>query len=87
MCDYLHIRFKPAEGAVIRIIGLIERRGFLVRGIDLPRTPQMEPATLSLDVKPRDADRRLDVLCAQLARLHDILAVEIETAPALEKSA
>jgi acetolactate synthase II small subunit len=36
MTDRIEIEFRPSEGAILRLIGLVERRGFEVRGVDLP---------------------------------------------------
>ena len=71
----LIIDFGAEEGAVIRIVGLVERRGFELRGIamsgDGPR------ASLTLDVTARDAGRRLDVLDLQLRRLTGVSQVSV----------
>ena len=63
------IDFAMAEGAVPRMLGLVERRGFQVRGIGMEEDEAGETASLTLEVSPRDAGRRLDVLDLQLRRL------------------
>ncbi len=50
------IDFAAGEGAVIRMLGLVERRGFLVRGIAMEE--QAAGASLTLDIKPHDSSRR-----------------------------
>ena len=67
----LTIAFEPAEGAVVRMLGLVERRGFEVRSI------VMSAGTMTLDVNPRDASRSLDVLDLQLRRLIDVRDVQV----------
>jgi acetolactate synthase-1/3 small subunit/acetolactate synthase II small subunit len=75
----LQISFRPAEGAVVRILGLIERRGFILRAIAV-RAGDPDGA-MRVDVAPRDPQgRRLDVLARQVARLIDVRSVATEPA-------
>src|SRR5207302_9304746 len=53
--ERLEISFTPAEGAVLRMLGLVERRGFLVRGIAM--SEQLDTAKIAIDVEPRDPGR------------------------------
>ena len=69
------IDFAAAEGAVVRMIGLVERRGFRVRGIAMAE--EEERASLTLDLQPLDAKRCLDVLALQLQRLHEVRNVSV----------
>ena len=75
----LIIAFRDEEGAVGRIVGLVERRGFELRGIamsgDAPGTGGAAGHKLTLDVFARDASRRLDVLDLQLMRLDGVSRV------------
>lgn len=73
MTQRLTIDFTPAEGAVVRMIGLVERRGYVVRGLAM--NEQADSASLTIDVEPRDAGRRVQVVAAQLARLVDVKQV------------
>lgn len=75
MSERIAIDFAPAEGAVIRILGLVERRGFIVRAIAMADGDGV--GRMTLDVEARDAGRRLDVLDLQLRRLHDVREVSI----------
>jgi acetolactate synthase-1/3 small subunit/acetolactate synthase II small subunit len=70
MTGRLNINFAMAEGAVLRMLGLVERRGFEVRGISM--TGSEGRGQLLLEVHPRDAERRLEVLTRQLCRLRDV---------------
>ena len=70
MTARLTIDFTPAEGAVIRMIGLVERRGYIVRGLAMNEAGAN--ASLTIDVEPRDASRRVDVVAQQLGRLVDV---------------
>ena len=56
MTDRIEIEFRPSEGAILRLIGLVERRGFEVRGVDLPQMNTQSDARMDLMVQPRDAD-------------------------------
>ncbi|MDW8478847.1 MAG: ACT domain-containing protein [Xanthomonadales bacterium] len=72
----LSLRLRPAEGAVLRVLGSIERRGFAIEGIESRR----ENGWIGLAVA-LSGERSVEVLARQLARLYDVLAVEIEAAP------
>ena len=69
------IDFASAEGAIVRMIGLVERRGFRVSGIAMAE--EADKASLTLDVQPLDPKRSLDVLALQLGRLHEVRQVSV----------
>lgn len=71
----IEIDFALAEGAVLRMIGLVERRGFEVSGIAMAEREGR--GSLALDVRPRHPSRRLDVIAGQLRRLHDVQSVSV----------
>jgi acetolactate synthase-1/3 small subunit/acetolactate synthase II small subunit len=73
--ERIEISFSPGEGAVLRMLGLVERRGFLVCGIAM--SSAADQASLALDVAPRDPSRRLDVMARQLRRLVDVQSVAV----------
>ena len=77
MSERLVIDFTPAEGAVGRIVGVVERRGFRLRGLNM--SEQGERASLTLDLDPRDPSRRVEMLRLQLGRLYDVSAVSVST--------
>lgn len=66
MSERLQIAFTDAEGAIVRILGAVERRGYRLGAI------VRDGGGLTLDLTARDPGRRLDVLAAQLRRLHDV---------------
>jgi acetolactate synthase regulatory subunit len=74
----LLISFRPAEGAIVRILGLIERRGFMLR--DLAVRDEDRDGSIVVDLTPRDPGREIQVLARQLARLVDVKSVAIGTA-------
>jgi acetolactate synthase II small subunit len=69
----IEIGFAMAEGALLRMLGLVERRGFEVCAVSMAEREGQ--GLLSLEVRPRDAGRRLEVIAAQLRRLHDVRIV------------
>ena len=70
------IRFAPGEGAIGRIVGLVERRGFECRAMTMTEADSTT-AAMTLDLVPRDASRRLDVLDLQLQRLIGVTSVTV----------
>ena len=77
----LVIAFRAEEGAVGRIVGLVERRGFELRAMamcgETPGAGGRAGNKLTLDVTARDANRRVDVLDLQLMRLDAVSQVSI----------
>lgn len=78
MTGRILIDFVPAEGAMVRMLGLVERRGFSLRGLAMEE--YVEGASLILDLEPRDPSRRVEVLARQLCRLIDVNSVSLVTA-------
>lgn len=68
----MSIQFEPAEGAVVRMLGLIERRGFELRGLGMVEHDGGGSASMMVELSPRDPSRRLEVLDLQLRRLHGV---------------
>lgn len=77
MSGRIQIRFTPGEGAMLRMLGLVERRGFAVRAIAMAE--DAGAASLAMDVEPRDPLRRLDVLARQLERLIEVRSISISS--------
>lgn len=73
--DYsLHIQLSSSEGAVIRALGLIERRGFTLKACSVGEPDGMDR---DLDVKVTST-RPGDLLKRQLERLHDVYHVDLK---------
>jgi acetolactate synthase regulatory subunit len=87
MTERLVVDFAPMEGAVLRLLGLVERRGFRVSGIGMTERPCGTQASLELDVVARDGGRRLDVLGLQLKRLHGVSDVTFAPPQVRERAA
>lgn len=77
MTARLTISLALAEGSVIRVLGLVERRGYVLRGLSMKE--QAGCASLVIDVEPRDPSRRVPVLGQQIGRLVEVNAVTIAT--------
>ena len=75
----MRIDFQPGEGIVIRMIGLIERRGFQVRGLGMSEDEDGQGASLVVDVEARDTARNLQMLDLQLRRLHGVRNISVFT--------
>jgi acetolactate synthase II small subunit len=75
MSGRIQIDFDPGEGALLRMVGLVERRGFVVSAIDMAAAQGR--GSLSLDVDARDPSRRLEVVAGQLRRLIEVRNVSI----------
>jgi len=71
------VQFDPGEGAIGRIVGLVERRGYELRGLTMGQSG--DRAALTLDLAARDAGRKLDILDLQLRRL--IGVHQVSTSP------
>lgn len=70
----LKIELSETEGALMRLIGLIERRGFAIETMDKSEARDGH-ATVAMEVAAREGARRIDVLTRQIARLFDVRAV------------
>ena len=76
MTARLDIDFTPAEGAMLRIIGLIERRGYRIRELTLAEQAA-KSASLSMLIEARDAGRQPDVVARQVGNLFDVSSVTL----------
>jgi acetolactate synthase regulatory subunit len=71
----LKIDHVNGEGALIRILGTVERRGYMIKSVAMNEHADGTHATLIVEVCPRDDQRRLDVLAAFLRRLHEVRSI------------
>jgi acetolactate synthase II small subunit len=80
----LELKVKPAEGALVRVLGMVERRGFAPRA--LHATPDADGRwTLQIDV---DSSRPVETLCRQLVKVYDCESVHASpVAASLEAAA
>jgi acetolactate synthase-1/3 small subunit/acetolactate synthase II small subunit len=77
--DRLQIRFAPSEGAIVRMLGLVERRGYAVSALAM--SGGEEERLLVVDLEPRDPGRHAQVVARQLERLVDVKFVSIVNPP------
>lgn len=66
------IRLSADEGALIRTLGLIQRRGFRVGALEL----QTRGNQLHLRLELAPCERCPDILARQILRLHDVVGVD-----------
>lgn len=71
MSHLIHIELDRLEGSLLRILGLVERRGFNIDGAELYDLGE-DKRGLSLTVRPRDPSRNTDILGLQIDRLYGI---------------
>jgi acetolactate synthase II small subunit len=67
MSDTIHIRIDRADGALQRLIGLVERRGFHIDGMDM--AAEGAALRIAMTVRGRDAGRSIANLGLQIDRL------------------
>ena len=67
MSDTIHIQIDRADGSLQRLIGLVERRGFHIDGINMADEGSFRK--IALTVRGRDAGRCMDNLGRQIDRL------------------
>jgi acetolactate synthase regulatory subunit len=77
----LHIQLSSSEGAVIRALGLMERRGFTIKTCTVGE-PDRTGRELDVTVT---STRSGDLLKRQLERLHDVFYVELVPAETVSR--
>ena len=82
MSDTIHIHIDRADGSLQRLIGLVERRGFHIDGINMADEGAMR--RIALTVRGRDAARSIDNLGRQIDRLFGVARI---AAPAYQSEA
>lgn len=71
--EHIRIEFRCAEGALRRILGVIESRAFAVRSMQMGCDGDRSVITLAL--APRDPFRKAETLLRQIERLRDVAMV------------
>jgi acetolactate synthase II small subunit len=66
----IEVNLTRAEGAIVRILGLIERRGFIVESVATRSDPHADSLVMHVDVASRG--RPVEVLVRQIVRLLDV---------------
>lgn len=70
MRDILNLNIDRADGSLQRLIGLVERRGFHIDGLNV--SDDGSERRVELRVRGRDAGRCLDTLGRQIDRLYGV---------------
>jgi acetolactate synthase-1/3 small subunit len=70
MSDTIHVLVDRADGSLQRLIGLVERRGFHIDGLNM--SDEGAQRRISLQVRGRDAARSIDNLGCQIDRLFGV---------------
>jgi len=70
----LDLVLKPAEGALVRVIGMAERRGFVPRAINGQPDADGGPWKLQLVV---DSQRPAETLRLQMQKIYDCESVQV----------
>lgn len=70
MSDTIHIQIDRADGSLQRLIGLVERRGFHIDGMNMADEGSFR--NIALTVRGRDAGRCMDNLGRQIDRLFGV---------------
>ena len=77
MSDTIHIQIDRADGSLQRLIGLVERRGFHIDGLNMADEGAMR--RIALTVRGRDAARSIDTLGRQIDRLIGVARIQAQT--------
>ncbi|MEF9979389.1 MAG: ACT domain-containing protein [Thermomonas sp.] len=74
----LDLTLRRAEGALVRVLGTTERRGFQPISVDGEANSDDDRWQLRMTV---EGQREPEGLQLQLAKLHDCLSVEVQPCP------
>ena len=74
----LDLTLRRAEGALARVLGTAERRGFTPLSVDGEAQPDGDRWHLRLTVEGERSDESLQ---QQLAKLYDCLSVQVQPCP------
>ena len=68
--DSIKIEFDSSEGAIRRLLGVIESRGFQVRTMSMGA--DIDRSNMTVGLTPRDPHRCVDILSRQIARVQGV---------------
>ena len=71
----LKIDYANSEGALLRILGVVERRGFMIKSVAMNEHADGSSASLIVEIQPRSDTRRLDVLVPFVQRLFEVRSI------------
>ena len=70
----IRIEFAFAEGALRRLLGVIEARGWAIRSMQMGSDGDRSIMTLSLG--PRDGTRKIATLIRQVSRVYGVVSAQ-----------
>lgn len=73
----LRITIRHIEGAIIRIIGLVERRGFSIKSVNATPSTCGQEMAMVIEV---ESERSAETLVRQVEKLFDVRAVSLQVA-------
>lgn len=73
MNHHLRLEMNDVEGALMRSVGVAQRRGFAIASAHFER---LESGKARLELAVESANRTVEVLMRQLLRLHEVTHVE-----------
>lgn len=76
----LNISFEADEGAMLRLLGVVQRRGYAVEGIAMPES-ESSLKTVALTVCSMSSNDRIEILMRQIERLHEVRQVSLAEKP------
>ena len=68
----IFLTLHNVDGALVRALAMVERRGFSIR--DVRASQEQDSISVALEV--HSPDRQVDNLCRQIRKLQDVMAVE-----------
>jgi acetolactate synthase II small subunit len=74
----LRMTIQKVEGAIIRLLGLIERRGFSVTAMNAHSDDATQQVEITIHL--RSTGRSVDTLTKQIGKLYDVRSVVCLTA-------
>jgi acetolactate synthase II small subunit len=69
----LRMNIQKVEGAIIRLLGLIERRGFSVTAMNAHTDDASQQVEITVQL--RSTGRSVDTLARQIGKLYDVRSV------------
>ena len=70
MSETLHLLLRPAEGALLRLLGTVQRRGFELAAVRT--TPQADGALWLVELRIAPGPRDVGNLRRQIEKLYDV---------------
>jgi acetolactate synthase regulatory subunit len=77
----VNVTLRSVEGALLRVLGTVERRGHRLLGVK-SETSVLRTNAQDLKLEVNCGERSPDVLLRQLTRLHDVLTAHYRLMPA-----